>query len=277
VTRRFAGAVLVASAVPLFAGCCSPPSSPWDRPAFAWRDAAPGVVLVVDRASGVAMCTGTVFRSEPVGARFRSYVLTAGHCARDADHPHRWGVAAPARGDEHMPLAAGWLSLEGVAVREATRVLASERDDDMSGWSISLFGDGSTIRWVHDWAILAVDLDAPLPVLPLFGGDPATDVPAGAPVSLVAYHDRVFRDRYGYVFLQSHEHPFAWTGVPPGVAQPGHSGAPIVEDGRVVALLSGYVTDSIGCRLFCGTWATRLTLVSVATIRRDAAAMGWTL
>ena len=270
---HLARAAVLAPIAALLSGCCARPSGRWDHPAFAWRASSPGVVLVVDRASSVAGCTGTVIKSECAGDGFRSYILTAGHCVHDDDHPHRWGVAAPGRADTHLTLSAGWLPLEGVPVLEATRLLAFRPE---ATWR-DRFDFGGPVEWVDDWAILAVDGPAPMPVVPLFSGDPATGLAPGAPVSLVAYHDEALRDRYG-PFLQAHEHPFGWTGVPPGVAQPGHSGAPIVRGGEVVAMLSGYAGNSYMCRLLCwSTWQTKLRLVNVETIRREAAAQGLVL
>jgi hypothetical protein len=270
---RLARVVRLAPMAVLLAGCCARPSGPWDRPAFAWRDSSPGVVLVVDRARKLAVCTGTVVRSELAGEGFRSYVLTAAHCVDDDEHPHRWGVAAPGPAETHLPLAAGWLPLYGVPVLEATRVLVSPpRAKGLLGVDV-----GGPVEWVDDWAILTVDTPHALPVVQLSPGDPVSALAPGAAVSLLAYHDGAFHDRYG-PFLQAHEHPFAWTGVPPDVAQPGHSGAPIVHDGEIVAILSGYGTNSFMCQLLCwSTWQTKLELVNVATIRREAAAHGLAL
>ncbi len=58
------------------------------------------------------------------------------------------------------------------------------------------------------------------------------------------------------------------------VSQQGHSGSPIVLDGRVVAVDSGADLDSNACRLFCGTWTVALRLVNVATVRREAEQQG---
>ena len=204
-------------------------------------------------------------------------MLTARHCVDDDDHLRRWGVAAPARGDEGLPFSGGWLALYGVRVYEATRVMV--HDGAVNG-ALDLFASRlleSRVEWVDDWGILALDSDARLAVMPLDDANPAVDLPPGALVSLLAYHDGAFVNRYRHPFLQSHEHPFAWTGVPPGVAQPGHSGAPIVHDGRVVAVLSGFVQDPPACRLLCGTWVQQLRLVNVASVRREAARRGLAL
>ena len=70
-------------------------------------------------------------------------------------------------------------------------------------------------------------------------------------MSLASYHDDSFVDEYGPM-LRPHEHPFAWTGVPPGVVQGGHSGAPILWKGQVVGVFSGSVTNSYACQLVSG-------------------------
>jgi hypothetical protein len=202
-----------------------------------------------------------------VGATFRAYVLTAKHCIEN-DEPRRWGITAPAADARVAVTAAG---LPDTTILEATPVATGT---DGLAFPYRWLWPG-TIDWVDDWAILAVDSPSRLPVLPLFIGDPpVAPLAPGASVSLVAFHDVTFVD-HRTAFMELHEHPFGWTGVPADVAQGGHSGAPIVHEGRVVAVFLGEVVDSYACRLFCGTWPTKLRLVNVETVRREAATAGF--
>jgi hypothetical protein len=260
----------------LLAGCCVRPASPWDRTALVEdREIPAGVVLVVDRRTSMPnmpVCAGTVFQQATTPAGGRAYVLTAKHCVPD-DEPGRWGIAAPMPGARIPVTAAG---LVGPRILDATRVAAAPSHFEFP-LTLSWF-QTATIDWVDDWAILTVDTPDPLPVLPLLAGDAASLTP-GEPVVLVAYHDATFLDhdpatRRGTPFVELHEHPFSWTGVPEEIAQPGHSGAPIVRDGHVVAVLSGWQANSNGCRLLCGTWPVALQLVNVDTVRREAAQQG---
>ena len=226
-----------------------------------------GVVLIVDRKTAIPVtCSATVIQDTPSGGGFRAYVLTARHCV-EGDDPRRWGIVAP------LPGAHAFVAPELVEhVLPAVRVASSP-----TAFEFPLQFTTATIDWVDDWAILAVDGPDPLPVLPLDPGDAETVAP-GTPVSLMAYYDwqlgEVHGSWYEPKYVALHAHPFGWTGVPAGVSQQGHSGSPIVRDGRVIAIHSGVDFDSNACRLFCGTWAVALRLVNVATIRREAEQQG---
>ncbi len=258
----------------LIAGCCIRPSSPWDHTALVEdREIPPGVVLVIDRKASMPnmpVCAGTVVQQTTTTGGFRAFVLTAKHCVTE-NEPGRWGISSPVPGARIPVTAAGFV---GPGVLDATRIAVAPSHFELP---LSWF-QTATIDWVDDWAILTVDTPDPLPVLPLFAAD-AESLTPGDPVFLIAYHDATFVDpgtatRRGTPFVELHEHPFSWTGVPEGIAQPGHSGAPIVRDGRVVAFLSGWQKDSNGCRLLCGTWPVALQLVNVETVRREAAQQG---
>jgi hypothetical protein len=230
----------------------------------------PGVVLIVDRKTQTPVtCSGTVIQEAPSGGGFRAYVLTARHCVDD-DDPQRWGVVAPLAG-AHAFTEPALVEHTFAAVRMAASPWTSYELPVVRRFS------SDPIDWVDDWAILAVDSPAPLRVLPLDPGDAEALAP-GTPVSLIAYFDWQFGDVHGSWYepthLALHAHPFGWTGVPEGISQQGHSGSPIVRDGRVVALHSGAHLDSNACRLFCGTWPVALRLVNVATVRREAEQQG---
>lgn len=108
-----------------------------------------------------------------------------------------------------------------------------------------------------------------------YPGDPERSVRPGDSVSLISYADGSPRDSHG-PFLQPHEHPFAWTGVPPQIVQGGHSGAPVIRNGRIVAIFTGATGNSYGCQWLCGKrWPTKLRFVNVASIRSQARALGF--
>jgi hypothetical protein len=253
----------------LLAGCCVRPSSAWDQTTLVEGPQPSGVVLIVDRKTNTPVtCSGTVIQGAPSGGGFRAYVLTSRHCVDD-DDPQRWGVVAPLPG-AHAFTAPALVE----HVLPAARVASSG-----TGFQLPLGSQSTTatIDWVDDWAILAVDSPDPLPLLPLDPGDAEVLAP-GTPVSLIAYFDWQFGDVHGSWFqpktVALHAHPFGWTGVPRDISQQGHSGSPIVRDGRVVAVHSGADLDSNACRLVCGTWPVALRLVNVATIRREAEQQG---
>jgi hypothetical protein len=124
------------------------------------------------------------------------------------------------------------------------------------------------IEWLsRDWAILTVD--APLPAMRVYQGDPAKEIPAGAFTVLASYFD-VDSD----VFL-AHEHPFQWRAFSRPLIQGGHSGAPILWNGHVVATFTG-----VGVKYqVLGKWLVydRLQFVAIDVIRKQAAAQGFSL
>jgi V8-like Glu-specific endopeptidase len=243
------------------AACCRVPYSAHDSAPPAARAELPGIVVIVDRARRVGGCTGTVVASRAAGKGFDSLVLTARHCVvNDDGDAIPSGVVLPGAGDE----------IQKIEARVYPASLAYAPDERETT------GD-DTIKWdEHDWALLRVHTPARLPVLRLYRGDPATDVRAGAPVALLSYADREYRTRAGWR-LAPHEHRFRWRIISPEIVQGGHSGAPVVRDGEVVAVFTGYVTNSNAC--FLATlgkrWPTKLKFVNVATIRARAAAQGF--
>lgn len=246
--------------------CCHRPSSAWDQTTTITSNAPlPGVVVIVDRVTHLGVCTGTVLGSVAAGNGFASYVLTAKHCVNDPDHPGRWGVSTPRTGD--------YLSLIGTRVLDAVVIHASTQDLPMVEFSFS----SATIDWIDDWAILRVSTPVPLSAVAAYHGDPAQTIEPGSPVTLEAYHDVAYADRYG-PRLTPHEHPFAWTGVPAKLVQGGHSGAPILYDGQIIAVFSGFTSNSLGCRILCfKTWASRLQLTNISTVLAEAKKQGFRL
>jgi Trypsin-like peptidase domain len=265
--RRSGQAVGVGAALLLgVGGCCPRSASPWDRAAtITTRAELKGIVEIVDHVTHLGVCTGTVVKTVATPAGFAAYVLTAKHCVDDADHPGRWGVSTPRPGD--------YLSLFGTPVLDATVIYASTTTDSAPETFVDF--SSTTFNWIEDWAILRVDAPEPLPVAELFRGDPTRTLEPGAPVTLPSYHDAEYSDRYGPK-LEAHEHSFAWTAVPPAIVQGGHSGAPVLYDRKVIAVFSGYVSNSNWCQLVClKKWATRLQFTSIATIREQAMAHGF--
>jgi hypothetical protein len=223
------------------------------------RDALPGIVVIYDRSRLLATCAGFVLRSEPAADRFASYVVTAAHCVDDPDHPHRFAIATPVSGDS--------IGLWASKVLDATVISATPHGS-------SEFFPSSPVNWLDgDWAILRVETPFPLPTLPVFEGDPVEAIRAGDPVTIAAYHDVDFVSR-DIVVLRAHEHPFQWTGLPSEVAQPGHSGAPILWRGKVIGMLSGLIWNTFGCRLVAGRYETALNIVSIRAILSGLKAQG---
>ncbi len=221
----------------------------------------PSFVVVVDRNRGVGGCVGTVARVVPSAQGFDAYVLTAKHCVVD-EHGQRVrvGVAIPAAGDEIQAIRS--------PVFDATVVYMASEDH---------LSTAGTVVWQSgDWAILRVRTPTPWPVASLYLGDPEQALEPGEQVSLLAYTDRAYRAPRPK--LKPHEHPFRWTGVPPEIEQAGHSGAPLVHNGEVFAIFTGATENSYNCQFLCkARWPTKLRFVSVATIRSQAAALGFEL
>lgn len=196
------------------------------------------------------------------GAMFDEYVLTARHCVMSREaRSRRLGVNIPASDDYAGDIRS--------KVFDATVAYVSRARGDESAGSVA-WDEG-------DWAILRVRTPVRWPAVPITCRDPMTGLEAGSAVELLAYSDRLFIDapaRRGG--LRAHAHLFRWTGVPAGLEQGGHSGAPVERNGELVAIFVGTTQNSRGCQLLCGqSWPTRLRFVSVATVRRQAAKVGF--
>lgn len=245
----------------LLAGCCLRPAT-LSGAASPPMDGAPvGVVGVVDRALHAVVCAGTVIRSTAEGTGFAGYVLTAKHCAVDGGVPRQVGVGLPAPGDHLLPFSS--------RVMDATIAYASTSEEDTHA---------GTISWVDgDWAILKVHTESPLAIVATFVGEPSIAIKPGERVAIAAHTDVTYIDSGAHRYLlRPHEHVFAWTDVPREVVQGGHSGAPVLWNGEVVAVFVGATLCSPLCRLVSGDeWPTRLRLVSIGSIRREATKQGF--
>jgi hypothetical protein len=223
----------------------------------------PGVVVVaaqVEHWSGI--CTGGVLKAVAVGDKFDEYVLTARHClARDRHGGLRLGVTIPRQDDDE-----GAIQSE---VFVATVVYAS-RAHGTTGAGTIVWDDG-------DWAIVRFRAPVRWPTLNTFDRDPKEAVPAGVRCELSSYADHQFIDLHAQRRgLVSHIHSFYWAGVPKDIEQPGHSGAPVTCDGKVVGIFVGATENSLGCQLLCGErWPKKLRFVSIATVRAQAAQAGF--
>lgn len=204
----------------------------------------PGIV-VVSTASGV--CTGTVVKVFDVAGAVYAWVLTAKHCVQDP-----------------KGLSVLWMDRGGSTYSVGARVAAAASGSFTSDLIAPPSGDA--VEWNEDWAILQIPTPPALPVVPLFAGDPATDVAPGTEVSLYAYFDVAYPGKDGKHMARPHEHRFRWTGRPAELGQQGHSGSPVLVDGKVFAIFVGDVANTYGSRLVTGeTWASRYRFVSIAT------------
>jgi hypothetical protein len=227
------------------------------------RSEPPGVVVVAARAQKWGgWCTGSVVKTVAAGREFDAYVLTARHClVADEVQGLSLGVTVP-RYNEYAA------ALEST-VFGATVAHVSSVHRTVSAGSI-VWDDG-------DWAILRVRTPVRWPVIKSFDGDPANAIPAGDRVELLTYFDGAFFDFSSReVTLVPHAHPFHWTGVPRDIPQGGHSGAPVLKDGQIVAMFVGSTSNRNYCRWFClESWPEKLRFVSIASIRAQAARAGF--
>ena len=237
----------------------------WGTAASSLRETAPaGVVAVVDRARDGAGCAGTIVKSTPDATGFVSYVLTAKHCVVRGDgEPYQVGVGFPSPGDLAHPFPSSHV---------LSAALAYTSSEDRGRIRVD------AITWVEfDWAILKVHSEHRLPVVATFDGDPSIVIAAGTSVAFAAQMDDTYVDDNGRLFLRPHEHLFAWDDVPGKVVQSGHSGGPVLWDGKVVAVFVGASVCSPWpwCRLVRWASLTSLSLVSIASIRKEAAEQGF--
>jgi hypothetical protein len=121
----------------------------------------------------------------------------------------------------------------------------------------------STGTWAwqnDDWALLRIETPDALQVLPIFEGDPSTAIPLGDPVELVSCFDS------GEPAARCHTHPFRFGDRPKELIQGGHSGAPILWRGQMIAIFIGGTADWSAA--FKSLWWLRtLTVGSLTPVR----------
>jgi hypothetical protein len=213
-------------------------------------EAPPGLVVIETR-PGHPGCTGAIVHNAPGAA----YVLTAGHCVFDSRRgPAKASVLLPRARDMRL----SWARYRIVRVLKspaaANHPIAEENE----------------VKWISDWALLEIPTETILPALPLLelGG---TDLPrSGDAVLLQSFFDVEFDDD-----LRAHAHDFAWGHFSRELVQRGHSGAPVLWNGRLAAVFSGATARFSWLSL--SRQPHKLTLVNVATIRREAALAGLVL
>lgn len=202
------------------------------------------------------VCTGTLIRAEPVDEGWRHQVLTAKHCFG----PYR-GVLPTAEVRAHVDggyeIFIARLQVWGERkVSYATPVPAT---------------DFETVKWVaDDWAILTFVSAMRLRTLPLALDPEAGRLRPGDRVALASYIDQSWPMMLGY-----HTHDFPWGAVPPEVSDDGHSGSPILRDGKVVALYVAAVLNTAVCRAIFGCRERASEYVSVEAIRGSAQRQGF--
>jgi hypothetical protein len=216
-------------------GCCLPPAPP--APATP-RASLPGVVVIVD-SRGWAVCTGAAIAP--------SLVLTARHCTWDVK-----GVTVPREGDHVTGLRTPFAMAKPLEIPVRHRYAEGPGSVRGMDWD------------PDDWALLEVD--GTFQTLPLYDGDPIWDIPRGARVSMPSYVDREhIADKK--LYLRPHEHVFTWGDPAEELAQGGHSGAPLLWEGKIVGIFSGQSHLSRGGERVCGGRPTLVRFVSSRTIR----------
>jgi len=89
-------------------------------------------------------------------------------------------------------------------------------------------------RLMADFAIVQVEARGAFPVAPVHPSN-RTQLPEGSPLELVAVHPEKY----------PHRHIFGWTNEwPEDVAQHGHSGGPILFEGKVFAIIAATWVNS---------------------------------
>jgi hypothetical protein len=184
-------------------------------------------VVIVSRAPPPAhrgTCTGAVVSSTPSG----TLVLTARHCVVDDD-----GAAKAAEFEVTYPAAGPggdvWRTVPAWVVRTGQTTPGSwePEPETADGWT-----------WLHeDWAVLRVDTSDPIESIPVLEGDPARIIHAGEPVELVSCFDT------DEPRPRCHTHTFGFGDKPRELIEGGHSGAPILWRGRIIATFTGGHAD----------------------------------
>jgi len=235
--------------------CCFRPTTAVDAAApVIDKDAIPGVVVVAGEHGG-SVCTGTVLKAHAEDGKTVALVLTAKHCVQQVQGRL---IVGPSLGRNR------------VYASPARVVVASP---EVYGTVIGIVPAFSAVEWSEDFAILEVRSNVPLTPVPIYDGDPAEDVQRGTAAVLQSYFDPDTETRSRLVW--PHEHRFFWSGRPYELGQNGHSGSPVLIDGRLAAMLVGYKSNSLACQLL--TWSRRpgaYRFVSIKFVRERAAAAG---
>jgi hypothetical protein len=227
-------------------GCSRPAASPWDTSHWTAKPVAGLVVVGEDPMR--PDCTGSVIASAPQP----TLVVTARHCVVD-DYGNARATSFTVNLPEVTANGVRWRAMVAkIALTVPLATPKAQADDDAS--------NGGT-RWDDsDWAFLTIDGNERLATVPLFPGDPATEIPRGDSVELASFFD----DNESALF--PHVHRFAWGDHPRELAQGGHSGAPILWHGQLIAAFSGARADwFLFFRRY--SWLRHVNLVSVVRIR----------
>ena len=201
------------------------------------------------------ICTGTIIRAEKTEEGWRHQVLTAKHCFGDY------------RGE--LPTADVRALVDGgYETFKARLQVWSSRSVSYAG---PIVVGADTVRWVaDDWAIVTFDATVRLRTIPLALDQEAGTLKEDQPVSMPSYLDRAWPMKLRY-----HTHDFSWGMVPPELSEDGHSGSPILRNGKVVAIYVAAVTNSIFCRQIFGCRERASDYVSAEAIRGSAQKQGY--
>src|SRR5262249_8437257 len=150
-------------------------------------------------------------------------VLTARHCVVDQS-----GAAKAAA--FHVTYAAPGARGETWTTVPARIVAAGASEAPMPPQSPPPSRATGPWKWLpSDWALLQADSADPIDAIPMLDEDPARVVPADDAVELVSCLDT------GEPRLRCHVHPFAFGERPRELIEGGHSGAPILWRGKLIA------------------------------------------
>jgi hypothetical protein len=234
-------------------GCCT---SLCASPSIAheFELAPPGIVFLMTE---LGECSGTLIEAEPTDdGQWHHRVLTAKHC-----FPRWYGRLPPA--EVRAPMDGGYVYIRGQLELWGEGAVEN-------GFSVTLPTPRNEAEWSeNDWAIVAFTIPQRLQTIPLAR---TVRLRRGDRVALLSYLDTEHTHA-----LVPHEHIFTWGSVSVNVPQLGHSGAPVVSNGEVAAMLVQATEQSVGCRILTGCRYRTIRYVSAATIRASAHRQGFLL
>jgi hypothetical protein len=226
---KITGTLALLLAALLMAGCSAlfgrpDPERRWDHDATPVPDRVPWAVAVFQASGGMSLAVGngTVVHSCDVHG---TYVLTALHCVDEGPAAGIWIY------DWESALPEDGLVSDKDELRcyDVTRVFPAPPPEDGTEAGEVLAEFSTTMSKLRaDFAILRVETSGSFPAAPIYAGDDE-DLRDGSPVEIVAINPEQY----------PHKHLFTWSDVwPEDVFKQGHSGSPILHQGKVFAVVA---------------------------------------